>query len=75
MPWTGVEPTPNPIAHFNHYASKNFFLKSKKFLAYLIEHIKFRLILNYFLSLLFLKRTAQIFVKQIFSDPGTFTGS
>ena len=41
--------TPFKAAHFDHYASKNFFLKSKKFLAYLIEHLKIRLILNYFL--------------------------
>ena len=42
--------TPFKAAHFDHYASKNFFLKSKKFLAYLIEHLKIRLILNYFLD-------------------------
>ena len=49
--------TPFKEAHFDHCASKNFFLKSKKFLAYLIEHLKIRLILNYFLILSFLGRT------------------
>ena len=43
--------------HFYHSESKIFFLKSKNFLAYLIEHLKIRLILNYFLILLFLERT------------------
>ena len=42
--------TPFKAAHFDHYASKNFFLNSKKFLAYLIEHLKIRLIQNYFLD-------------------------
>ena len=43
--------------HFDHSASKIFFLKSKNFLAYLIEHLKISLILNYFLILSFLGRT------------------
>ena len=77
MPGTGVEPTPNPIygSHFDHYASKKFFLKSKKFLAYLIEHLKIRLILKYFVDLSFLVLTAPIYVKKIFSDPGSVSGS
>ena len=48
---------PLKTAHLDHSASKIFFLKSKNFLAYLIEHLKIRLILNYFLILLFLERT------------------
>ena len=48
---------PLKTAHLDHSASKIFFLKSKIFLAYLIEHLKIRLNLNYFLILLFLERT------------------
>ena len=61
--------------HLDHSATKNFFLESKNFLAHRIEHLKIRLILNYFADLLFLALTTQICLEKIFSDPGLVIGS